>query len=246
MIPNSPSSNRTKFSQITQFLETPVPQSLLEPGPGRDCDTHRVSAQRQNDGTFVLFARKPSPDSGTTVPVGDLDAFLNAMVQEVKDSRGDDVAEAADELFRSIARWNHYDQAPTVAELRTRIGRLSAPLPSDLQLRSRAMFRLQHFQRALQKSLDALPEHDPQRDALKKAVDPLANMLVEPSDTLSLEGLSHDAIGLLLDTGLLACFAELRDGVKPVPKRLVLPVSAQPLLPRLPQVFPAMTSWIVR
>jgi len=246
MIPNSPSSHRTTFDQVTQFLEAPVPQSLLEPGPGRNYDTHRVCAQRRNDGAFVLVAHKPVPDSRTTVPVGDLDVFLNAVIQEVKDARGDDVARAADELFRSIARWNYYDQAPTVAELRTRIGHLSAPPPTDLQLRSRAAYRLKYFQQALQKCLDALPEKGPQRDALKKAGDRLADMLFAPNETLSLEDLSPDAIGLLLDTGLLAHFADLRVGVKPVPKRLVLPVSAQPLLPLLQQVFPAMPSWIVR
>ncbi|NIM41645.1 MAG: hypothetical protein GTN84_11170 [Hydrogenophaga sp.] len=237
---------RTKNEQLTQFLATPTPQSLLEPTPERNCDLHHVSAKRQEDGTFVLFARAPTHRSGKSVPRGDLDTFLEHMVQEVTHDRGEDVGDAVDAFRRSMGRWKHTGQAPTVSELRTLNARLSALPPSEFQLRNRGKFRVVQFQQDLRKSLDALPENAPQRDALEKAGDQLAGMLLEPKDTLSLEGLSHDTIGLLLDTGLLGRFADLRDGVKPAPKRLVLPVCAQSLLERLPPLFPDMPSWIVR
>lgn len=246
MIPNRLPLLHTKQEQLTRFLEAPTPESLLEPRPERDCDDHRVCAERQEDGTFVLFARAPTHRSGKPVSRGDLDAFLENMIQEAKRDRVDDVADAVDALRRSMTRWNHLGQAPTITELRSLNARLSAPPPSDFQLRHRAKVRTGQFQQAVMKRLNALPEKDPQRDALEKAGDQLASMLFEPGDTLSLEGLSSDTIGLLLDTGLLARFADLRDGVKPLPKRLVLPVSAQSLLDRLPPLFPAMPSWIVR
>jgi len=245
MISTTPSPRASKFEQIKRFLETPAAESLLEPNEGRADDTHRVCAQLQKGGAFILSARKPVPDSDTSVPVGDLDKFLNAVIQEVKDARGDDVADAAVELLRSIARWNHYGQAPTVAELRTRIGRLSALPPSEPQLRSRAAYRVKHFQQALQQQLDALPEKDPKRDALKKAGDQLAYMLFAPNETLSLEGVSPKTIRLLLKTGLLQRFADLRDGVKPAPRRLKLSSDAQALLDRLPSMFPSIHSWFV-
>lgn len=238
MIPKRPPLPRTKNEQLTQFLEAPAPEDLLEPLPERNGDHHRIYAKRREDGTFELFARAPTHQTKKSVPRGDLDAFLELMLQEVKHDRGEDVTDAVEAFHRSMVRWKHTGQAPTVTELRTLNERMSAPPLSEFQRRNRAKFRTNHFQQELLKRLDALPEKDPRRGDLEKAGDQLANMLLTPDETLSLEGLSHDTIGLLLDTGLLACFADLRDGVKPAPRRLVLPVSAQGLLGRLPPLFP--------
>jgi hypothetical protein len=245
MISNSPRPGRAKFEQLTQFLAAPTPQSLLEPGFGRGCDKHRVSAERQDDGTFVLFARSPTHRSGKTIPMGDLEAFLDGLIQEVKDTRDDDISDAVGAFRQSIHRWSQNRQAPTVADLRARIARLSAPPPSELELGNRARSRTNQFEQALKKILDALPEKDPQRHALEKAGDRLADMLFMPGATLPLEDLSSETIDLLLDTGLLAGFADLRDGVKPSLEQVVLPANAQHLLHRLQALFPTIPSWTV-
>ena len=242
--PRPPS--RPKVEQLTQFLAAPTPDSLLEPGPGRSCDGHQVSATCQADDSFVLFARAPTESPGKKdAPMGDLTAFLNAMIEEVQEARGGAVADAAQAFHHAIERWNHSGQAPTVTELRALNGRLSALPPLDFRLRNRARYRVANFLPDLKEQLGALHRNDPRRDALSAAGNLLADMLFTPGVALSLEGLSGDTIGLLLTTGLLAEFADLRDGVKPPLECVVLPASAQHLLDHLRTLFPTIRSWAV-
>lgn len=247
MISKSPSSLGTKAEQLARFLDTPTPESVLEPSAERSCLNHRVHAVRQGDGSFVLFARSDVKQGEGPDTQADLHQFLDDMAKELRHKKGHRADRALAEMRRTMLHW--HSQAPTVGDLRELNAQLNDGLvavqapPSEFTLRKRAQLRTAAFEKALGEQLQALSEHDPRRDDLQKAGDQLATMLHAPDATISLKSVSPATLGLLIDTGLMARFADLRQGVDPLPVRLTLSTHARDLLPRLPP-FPSVRTVI--
>lgn len=235
MISNSTLLSPSKTQQLGRFLEAPTPQSLLEPHPDRDCSTHLVYSARQDDGGFQLIAR--SRHARHPVPSDELANFLDAMAQELRAHKGKHADAALARMRQTLLQWN--GAPPTVAQLRQLNQTLHQQLDavadadSDFQRRKRAQVALATFDGALQQRLRALPPKDPQRQALQQAGERLSDMLAQADTTLSFKGLSPDDIQALLDSGLLARFAALREGLAPAPERLVVPTGAQGLIGHL-------------
>jgi hypothetical protein len=247
MISNTSPRHASKTRQLDKFLDAPTPESFLEPSHERSCDTHRVRAERQKDGGFRLFARSPTQQL-RPVAGGDLHEFLDEMIQELPWGQGD--SQAMRNLGHLIGQCKKGGYAPSVAELRQVNAELHAQWKADhrkstqrpaseYQIRNRARFTSDRFVAELQQQLEALPQNDSRRGDLEQAGDQLAYMLFQPDATLSLKGISPETLDLLISTGLMDSFSNLRDGAHPTPVLLILPAHAKHLHGRLPDYLAA-------
>lgn len=226
----------TKVEQLGKFLDAPTPPSFLEPSPARSCERYRVGAQRQDDGSYKLYTLSPA-ESHKPSGKNHLPEFLDEMLSEMKGGNG----QAVHNMRRVIGEWKPDGYLPLVQELREANAALHAEFNvakrhvSDFQIRNRARHSCDQLEVALQQALEKLSPNDPRRADLAKAGDQLVSMLFQPDVTLSLKGISPVTLALLINTGLLHRFADLRDGVDPAPDQLILPADAHHLHDQLPE-----------